>query len=154
MKTSKKYSKEQLNTVYHNVDNFLKDDYPTIYRKSSEWFITSPSLDGMPKAPVQTNKNEDRFISHSIYDMANKVIHAAIGGCSEESKVIIQGRYFDKLKQQHIQMKLNVSGNSPYYRKLKRACLEYAECLATISKYYHIDKSIIPDLRIKEDAKV
>ncbi len=51
-------------------------------------------------------------------------------------------------------MKLNVSGNSPYYRKLKRACLEYAECLATISKYYHIDKSIIPDLRIKEDAKV
>lgn len=79
MKTSKKYSKEQLNTVYHNVDNFFKDDYPTIYRKSSEWFITSPSLDGMPKAPVQTNKNEDKFINHSIYDMANKIIHAAIG---------------------------------------------------------------------------
>ena len=86
--------------------------------------------------------------------MANKIIHAAIGGCSEESKIIIQGRYFDKLKQQHIQMKLNISGNNPYYRKLKRACLEYAECLATISKYYHIDKNIIPDLRIKEDAKV
>lgn len=139
-------TKKQMMTIYHNVDSFLKHDYPIIYRRSGDWGITRINMDGMPKAVNKQNANERLMIEHSAYSLANAAVLEAVKGCSKESQLIIDGRYFKQLTNYQLKCKIGIYGNSSLYRRLYKACLEYADCLETVCAKLNVDSDIIPKL--------
>lgn len=147
-----------VNGTYHAVQNFFYDRYPVIKRRSGAWGdYSSPSFDGMPKAPVKGNGTESAMIEHSIYASALYAVHYAIQGCSSESQAIIVGKYIKELPDDTIRCRLAVSGNGAFRRRLKKACCEFADCIDPACEMFKVKRGkegLIPELRCYESEKV
>ena len=112
-------TKKQKLAIYHNVDKFLKYDFPIIHRRSGEWIGSSINFDGMPKAINKQNNNELAMIEHATYSIANKAVLEAIKGCSKESQLIIDWRY---IKQVIISLNADL-----VYMAMKHSTEEYTK---------------------------
>ena len=147
-----------VNGTYHAVQNFFYDRYPVIKRRSGAWGdYSSPSFDGMPKAPAKGNGTENAMIEHSIYASALYAVHYAIQGCSKESQAIIVGKYIKELSDDTIRCRLAVSGNGAFRRRLKKACCEFADCIDPACERFKVKRGkegLIPKLRRYESEKV
>lgn len=147
-----------VNGTYHAVQNFFYDRYPVIKRRSGAWGdYSSPSFDGMPKAPSKGNSTENSMIEHSIYASALYAIHYAIKGCSKESQIIIDGKYIKELPDDTIRRRLVVSGNGAFRRRLQKACCEFADCIDPACERFKVKRGkeeLIPELRRYQKEKV
>lgn len=136
--------KRQLDNAFVAVNSFMRNKFPRIQRESGGWLYSSPSFDEIPNSPTKTNISERRMINHTVANNANCAVMSALGGCSEESQIILKGRYLHGLTGNIIKEKINVAGNSTYQNRVKKACLELADCLEGVRNYYHIPTDVIP----------
>lgn len=137
--------------TYHAVQWFFYDRYPVIKRRSGAWDdYSSPSLDGMPKAPSAGNTSEQSMIQHSEYASAYYAVHYAVGGCSRDSQIIIKGKYLGNLSDAEVRERLLINGNGAFRRRIKKACCEFADCIDPACEKFHVKRGngdLIPKLR-------
>ena len=141
-------TKKQKLAIYHNVDKFLKYDFPIIHRRSGECIGSSINFDGMPKAINKQNNNELAMIEHATYSIANKAVLEAIKGCSKESQLIIDWRYIKQTSNYQLKCRLGIYGNEALYRRIYKACIEFADCLETTCIQLHVDPNVIHKLNV------
>ena len=141
--------------TYHAVRWFFYERLPEIKRKAGAWGdYSSPSVDGMPKAPSAGNGSERRMINHSRYASALYAVRYAIKGCSLTSQKIIQLKYIDELPNWKIKNQIGYKGNGTYNKLVKQAALEFADCIEPACDYYSVEEKIIPDLHAKFGTKM
>lgn len=137
--------------TYHAVQWFFYDRYPVIKRRSGAWDdYSSPSLDGMPKAPSAGNTSEKSMIQHSTYASAYYAVQYAIRGCSHDSQIIIKGKYIGNLSDDQVRARLLINGNGAFRRRVKRACCEFADCIDPACEKFNVQRGehdLIPKLR-------
>ncbi len=138
--------------TYHAVQWFFYDRYPVIKRRSGTWGdYTSPSIDGMPKAPSKGNSSEKKMIEHGVYASACYAVQYALEGCSHESQIILVGKYIKGMSDDDVKERLAISGNGAFRRRLKRACCEFADCIVPACETFKVarkgEDSLIPELR-------
>ena len=137
--------------TYHAVRWFFYERLPEIKRKAGAWGdYSSPSIDGMPKAPSAGNGSERRMINHSRYASALYAVRYAIKGCSLTSQKIIQLKYIDELPNWKIKNQIGYTGNSTFSSLVKRAACEFADCIEPACDYYAVSEKIIPDLHVNQ----
>lgn len=140
--------------TYRCVRWFLYDRLPEIKRKAGAWGdYTSPSIDGMPKAPSSGNGSERRMVNHAVYSSALYAVQYAFKGCSTTSQTILKLKYIEEMPNWKIKSKIGYQGNDTFNRLVKKAACEFADCIEPACDLYAVPEEIIPDLHIykKED---
>ena len=134
---------------------FFDERLPEIKRKAGAWGdYTSPSIDGMPKAPSSGNGSERRMINHSRYASALYAVKYSLKGCSITSQKIIKLKFVEELPNWKIKNQIGYKGNGTYNKLVKRAALEFADCIEPACDYYSVEEEIIPDLHVKNGPKM
>lgn len=137
--------------TYWKVRWFFYKRLPEIKRKSGAWGdYSSPSIDGMPKAPSQGNGSERRMINHSLYASALFAVKFAIKGCDKTSQIIIQLKYIDESPNWKIKRRIGYTGNDTFNRLTKKAACEFADCIEPACDFYSVPENIIPDLHVNK----
>ena len=140
--------------TYRTVRWFFYERLPEIKRKAGAWGdYSSPSVDGMPKAPSAGNGSERRMINHSRYASALYAVRYAIRGCSVVGQKIIELKFIEELPNWKIKQQIGYTGNSTFNNLVKRTACEFADCIEPACDYYSVEEAIIPDLHLhkKED---
>ena len=88
--------------------------------------LKSPSMDGMPKAPVKGNASENRMLAIWLASEVVDCVGSAIRNMTRESQKILLSRYSDQMLTYNIAQELNISA-ATYSRKQERALCEFAD---------------------------
>ena len=112
-----------------NVKWFFKHEYKRLCRLAgSEITLTSPSLDGMPKAQAKGNHNEDMMIERANYSLLINTVVEALNACSVIDRKILLAKYVLKEPDWKIAQTIGYEKSS-YYDMLRFACEDFADTL-------------------------
>lgn len=112
-------TRETAQRIYKEIDTFMKRDYNSIYRLSGAFLADFPF--------------DDKPITRAYI-----AINEAIKMLPKESQIIIEDRYIKQVTHYKTLETLNI-GKTAYYRYMKRAFYEFAECLKVTCKVERLD---------------
>lgn len=129
----------------NNVKSFFNGEYERLCRLAGGGItITSPQLDGMPRAQAKSNPTEAKFIKVANYHLLVKTVAKAINACSPVSRVILLGRFIQGKSAWQVAQEIGYE-SSHFYDYYNRACLEFADTLEYHTKLLK-DDDLVEDL--------
>lgn len=129
----------------NNVKSFFNGEYERLCRLAGGGItISSPQLDGMPRAQAKGNPTEARFIKVANYHLLVKTVAKAINACSPVSRVILLGRFIQGKSAWQVAQEIGYE-SSHFYDYYNRACLEFADTLEYHTKLLK-DDDLVEDL--------
>ncbi|WP_242361444.1 ArpU family phage packaging/lysis transcriptional regulator [Limosilactobacillus antri] len=129
----------------NNVKSFFNGEYERLCRLAGGGItISSPQLDGMPRAQAKSNPTEAKFIKVANYHLLVKTVAKAINACSPVSRVILLGRFIQGKSAWQVAQEIGYE-SSHFYDYYNRACLEFADTLEYHTKLLK-DDDLVEDL--------
>ncbi|WP_282803985.1 ArpU family phage packaging/lysis transcriptional regulator [Secundilactobacillus kimchicus] len=110
-----------------NARHFLLRDFPRLQRMAhlSVADLHSPSMDGLPKAPIKANSADEPIIKRLDAKALVQAAYDAINACSATSRYILIKAYVRGHGDTTIYLDLHM-GRSQYFVHKQTALLEFA----------------------------
>ena len=124
-----------------NVKAFFDEDFDRLQRLSMA--DTLVRTNDPSKIINQGSHNSDSLnIKHYTYKTLYEVIISAIDKCSDKNKSLLWQKYIEGKKNMAIAMNLHISLATYYKRAVKRAYLEFNECLFEVKSEINVRNTI------------
>ncbi|MBB1069205.1 hypothetical protein H5S40_03430 [Limosilactobacillus sp. RRLNB_1_1] len=141
-----------VNGTTDNVRYFFGDEYNRLCRLAGGGItLTSPQIDGMPRATATGNSTEKQMIEVANYHLLVETVTKALNACSVQSRRILIDKFIRNEKDWVVAEKVGYS-KTRYYHYLKAACCEFAD---TLEHYTSLlgDEELIEDLHAYKQQK-
>lgn len=135
-----------------NVRYFFKDEYTRLCRLAGGGIkLTSPQIDGMPRASAAGNSMENQMVKVANYHLLVETIAQALNACSLRSRRILIAKFIQNKKDWEVANQIGYE-KTRYYHYLKIACSEFAD---TLERYTSLlgDADLLEDLHAYKDEK-
>lgn len=135
-----------------NVRYFFKDEYERLCRLAGGGIkLTSPQIDGMPRATAAGNSMENQMVKVANYHLLVETIAQALNACSLRSRRILIAKFIQNKNDREIANQIGYE-KTRYYHYLKIACSEFAD---TLERYTSLlgDADLLEDLHVYVDEK-
>ncbi len=134
----------------NNVKSFFNGEYERLCRLAGGGItISSPKLDGMPRAQAKGNPTEIQFIKVANYHLLVNTVAQAINACSPVSRVILLERFVQRKPTWKIAQEIGYE-SSHFYDYYNRACLEFSDTLEYYTRLLK-DDELVEDLHSYEN---